>query len=457
MATEAAAVPATSNFKLYLGWGVGTLGASLLLNGFSFLVLYYLTTVLGLGAALAGTLIGASKIWDIVTNPLMGVLSDRSETRWGRRRPFLLLGAAVSGLAFAGLYSLGTTAFADSLPVITILLIALGTGYTIFNVPYMAMPAEMLDDYHERTKLMSYRVFFIGIGTLVGGAAGQRIVELAGGGAEGYAFMGMLIGAGIFLFMAMAFFGTAKARFTLRTKVRYPFMQQLKLGLANRPFSMLLGTKFTQLFGLASNTATAVFVIRFVMEKENPGAWLLWFGVASMATQILSIPLWLQVTKLFEKRRTYIFATVLFVLASLSWLLANPAEPLWFFLLRAAIKGLAAGGLLLMGQSMLPDTIEYDYRSTGLRREGIYSGLYSIVEKAAFAISPAILGVALQFLFGFDSKTAAQSTEAVDGIRYAAAFLPALYFTLSLPFLFAYRLTEAQLRAMPDPAAARAG
>ena len=456
MATEAAALPATSNFKLFIGWGIGTLGASLLLNGFSFLALYYLTTVLGLGAALAGTLIGVSKVWDVFTNPLMGMVSDRTETRWGRRRPFLLVGAVVSGLAFAGLYSLGTTSFSNSLPVITLLLIALGTGYTIFNVPYMAMPSEMLDDYHERTKLMSYRVFFIGIGTLVGGAAGQRIVELAGGGAEGYAFMGMAVGAGIFLFMAATFFGTAGARFTLRSKVRYPFSEQLRLGLANRPFSMLLGCKFTQLFGLASNTATALFVIRFVMEKENPGVWLLWFGIASMLMQILSIPLWLRVTKLFEKRRTYIFSSVLFILASLSWLLANPAEPLWFFLLRAAVKGLAAGGLLLMGQSMLPDTIEYDYRSTGLRREGIYSGLYSIVEKAAFAISPAILGVALAY-FGFDSKAAVQTGEAVDGIRHAAALLPALYFALSLPFLFAYRLTESKLRAMPDPLVEKPG
>ncbi|MCB1623805.1 MAG: MFS transporter [Pseudomonadales bacterium] len=445
-----------NNFKLYLGWGVGTLGASLLLNGFSFLALYYLTTVLGLGAALAGTLIGASKVWDIFTNPMMGMLSDRSETRWGRRRPFLLLGAAVSGLAFAGLYSLGTTSLSGSLPVITILLIALGTGYTIFNVPYMAMPAEMLDDYHERTKLMSYRVFFIGIGTLVGGAAGQRIVELAGGGAEGYAFMGLAVGAGIFVFMAAAFFGTARARFTLRTSVRYSLAEQLKLGLANRPFAMLLGCKFTQLFGLASNTATAVFVIRFVMEKENPGAWLLWFGVASMTLQIASIPLWLKITRRFEKRLTYILSTVLFVIASLSWLLANPAEPLWFFVLRAAVKGFAAGGLLLMGQSMLPDTIEYDYRSTGLRREGIYSGLYSIVEKLAFAISPAILGFALAY-FGFNSKAPTQTPEAVDGIRHAAAFLPALYFALSLPFLFAYGLTEKKLRAMPDPALVKSG
>ena len=119
-------------------------------------------------------------------------------------------------------------------------------------------------------------------------------------------------------------------------------------------------------------------------------------------------------------------------MVSLSWLLADPQEPLWFFTLRAALKGVAASGLLLMGQSMLPDTIEYDYRRTGLRREGIYSALYSFVEKVAAALAPSILLV-VYALVGFQSRAAVQTPEAVDGIRWAAALLPCLYFSLSIP------------------------
>src|SRR5262245_14955605 len=85
------------NFRLlHLSWGIGTLGASLLLNGFAFVALFYLTTELGIAAALAGILIGGSKVWDAVSNPLMGWISDRTETRWGRRRPYLLAGAVVA-------------------------------------------------------------------------------------------------------------------------------------------------------------------------------------------------------------------------------------------------------------------------------------------------------------------------------------------------------------------------
>lgn len=446
MATEAATLGATSTRGLHLGWGIGTLGASLLLNGFSFLVPYYLTTVLGIAAATSAALLFSAKVWDIFSNPLMGVISDRAETPWGRRRPFLLAGAIVAGLSFAALFSLGLTPFANNLLVVGLVLVLVGTGYTIFNVPYMAMPAEMIDDYRERTRMMSYRVFFIGIGTLVGGAAGQRIAELFGGGVEGYSMMGLCIGAGILVFMGAAFVGTSRARFATREKERVPFMAQMRTGLANKPFLALIATKFTQLFGLFTATATAIFVVRFVIGQENPGVWMLYFGVFSMAAQILTIPLWIRIAQVLEKQRTYMLATVLFSLIALSWLLAGPEEPLWFFCLRAALKGVAASGLLLMGQSMLPDAIEYDVRRTGLRREGVYSGLYSLVEKIAAALAPTIL-LLVYAACGFESKAAVQTPEAIDGIRIAAGVLPCIYFALSLPCLYFYRLTEESLKS----------
>ena len=118
------------------------------------------------------------------------------------------------------------------------------------------------------------------------------------------------------------------------------------------------------------------------------------------------------------------------------------------FCLRAAIKGLAAAGLILMAQSMLPDVIEYDYRSTGLRREGVFSGWYSFVEKVASAFAPSFLLLGYAW-FCFQSKAPVQTQEAIDGIRYSAAFLPCLYFGLSLIPLAFYKLTLRELEAMP--------
>jgi len=288
-------------------------------------------------------------------------------------------------------------------------------------------------------------VFFIGIGTFLAGGLAQRVAEWYGGGARGYALMGLWFGAAILVFMAATFFGTAGANFTTREKRRAPFMEQVRTGLANRPFVALIGTKFLQLFGLFTNTATAIFVVKFVIGEENPGTWMLYFVGFAGLLQILTIPLWRQLAIRLEKQRTYMIATALFCLVSLSWLLAGPHEALWVFCLRAAFKGVAASGLLLMGQSMLPDAIEYDYRRTGLRREGIYSALYSFVEKIAAAIAPSVL-LLVYASVGFQSRAPVQSEAAIDGIRIAAAALPCLYFGLSIFCLAGYRLTEKMLK-----------
>ena len=436
---------ANPGWRLHFGWGIGTLGASMLLNSFAALQLFYLTNVLGIAIATASLVLFAAKIWDWIANPLMGWISDRTQTRWGRRRPYLLLGGLVAGGAFIVFFTSALTPVSQSLVLVTLSLALVGTGYTIFNVPYMAMPSELVDDYKERTKMISWRVFFIGIGTMIG-VSTQRMAELLGNGPEGYARMASYVGIGILFFMAWSFFGTAGGRTYVRDKQSVSFLEQLRLGLQNKPFAALLGTKFTQLFGLFTSTAMSIFVVKYVLGKDNPGEWMILFTAVSFVAQTISIPAWTWMTKRYEKRATYMIATMVFSIASLSWLVASPQETVTFFCARALIKGFAAGGLLLMGQSMLPDTIEYDFRKTGLRREGVFSGLYSIVEKVASSFAPTLLGLGYAW-FGFQSKAPTQSVEAIDGIRYCAAFLPCFYFAISMIPLYFYRLTERELKA----------
>jgi GPH family glycoside/pentoside/hexuronide:cation symporter len=227
---------------------------------------------------------------------------------------------------------------------------------------------------------------------------------------------------------------------------RVTFSEQLKTAIANKPFMALLAVKFVQLFGLFTSTAMSFFLVKFVLGKDQPGDWMVMFLVVSTLAQVLTIPFWRQLSQRIEKQKTFALAVVMFSLSSLTWLLASPAETVWFFCFRAALKGFAAAGLILMAQSMLPDVIEYDYRTTGLRREGVFSGFYSFVEKVASAFAPSIL-LLVYAAYGFQSKAPVQTAEAVDGIRYAAALLPCLYFGASLIPLWFYRLTEADLKS----------
>jgi GPH family glycoside/pentoside/hexuronide:cation symporter len=448
-ASEPNSLLADPNWKLHLGWGLGTIGASILLNSFAALQAAYLTTVMGIAAATAGGLLFIAKLWDIFSNPLMGWLSDRTETRWGRRRPYLLLGGIISGLAMMLFFSSALTPIAQSQVLIVLTLAMVGTGYTVFNVPYMAMPSELSNDYRERTRMMSWRVTFIGIATLIGASA-QKVAELLGEGAIGYARMGVLYGALTLVFMAWPFFGTASAPTRPRDVKRVSFGEQLNTAFANKPFMALLAVKFVQLFGLFTATAMSFFIIKFVLGKEKPGTWMVIFLVASTIAQVATVPFWRKLSLKIEKQKTFSLAVVVFSVTSLSWLIATPAEPMWVFCLRAALKGFGAAGLILMAQSMLPDVIEYDYRKTGMRREGVFSGWYSFVEKVASAFAPSLLLLGYAW-FGFQSKAPVQTQETIDGIRYCAAFLPCLYFGLSLIPLSFYKLTQRELESMPLP------
>ena len=163
-----------------------------------------------------------------------------------------------------------------------------------------------------------------------------------------------------------------------------------------------------------------------------------------------AMPAWLAASRRFGKRNTYALAISLYLPTVLSWLLSTPEESMTWFVLRGVVMGVATGGILLMAQSMLPDSIEQDFRLTGLRREGAFSAVYSFVEKTAFAFGPLVVGSLLS-LMGFDRDAGAEQTgSALLAIQLAAAVIPAVMGGLSALMLIGYRLDETG----PDPAEA---
>jgi GPH family glycoside/pentoside/hexuronide:cation symporter len=425
-------------WRLRVGWGVGSLGGTALINSVTFLALFYFTLVLGMSPAVAGTLLFITKCYDIATDPLMGIVSDRCDTRWGRRRPFLLIASAVSAGSILMLFNPPDLAGTAMTVYIGAALLLYATGYTIFNIPYLAMPAEMTSDYHERSRLMSARVVFASLGILVGGALAPAMVTWFGGGRVGYASMSYVLAAIIGVAMAASFFGTRTAAHTRHVSKVMSFGEQWSLAIGNRPFIILILSKLLHISGVAVSISSLLFLVTVVLQRETVA--LGSFGLASTAGTLVSIPAWLWLSNRFGKRNTYILGVTVYVPILLSWLATGPDEAFALFLIRGFAIGVATGGLTLTAQAMLPDTIEHDARRSGLRREGTFTSIYSLMEKTAFALGPLTIGLLLE-ASGFSPGSAEGPTaETIRAILIATAIIPAAASAASAVILKFYSL-----------------
>ncbi len=464
-------------------FGLGTNGTSTLIGVTGIFLLFYMTTMLGIDAALAGGLIFVVKMYDLVIDPFLGHLSDRTRSRLGRRRPYLFVGAFVAGLSCYLMFAVPPIEGQGPLLLYYgAMLLLFATGYSIFSVPYLSMPAEMTTDYHERTRLMSFRTFFGAVGLLFGTAIAPVIVGLAspkqvqgavaavvlrptdpaldcvmgtaaeqraGGTLEGYAVMGAVLGVVVFLSMLLCFFGTARAPFAQRTEANEGGMlAQIRMTLRNRPFVLLVTGKILQLTGVTAFSASLAFFAQYVVQMT--GAQLgMFFGLFSLGT-MLSIPGWLVAAKRFGKKHTYIAAVVLFICFDLG-LFAAGKGTVGLVLALGLLIGISGGGLILLGVSMLPDTIEYDFRTTGVRREGVYAGVWSTIETASAGVATLLTGLLLSssgFIKTSAGQMACQPQSAVDAIAIAVAVTPAALMAISLLFLTRYDLTQERLAAL---------
>jgi GPH family glycoside/pentoside/hexuronide:cation symporter len=428
--------------RLILGWGIGSLGASTLHNGVGFLALYFLSQVMGLAPATAGALILAAKVYDIVLDPVMGVVSDRTRSRLGRRRPWLLVGALLSGAAFVLLFNPPVPTGAGLMASAALALVLYATGYTVFGIPYLAMPAEMTGDYHERSRLMSARTVCLSLGILAGGALGPVLAAAFGGGATGYRSMSLVLGALITGTMLLAFLGTRRARATAPPDLALTLREQWSTALGNRPFLVLIAAKFCHLTGVAVSMSSLIYLVTLLLGR--PESAMAGFVLASAVGSIGSMPLWLALSRRLGKRNAYWLATAAYLPVLLSWWLAAPGESEALFLARGLLTGLATGGLTLTAQSMLPDTIAWDHARTGQRREGSFAAVYTVSEKLASAGGPFLLGLVLQA-----ADTGPAEAAQPGAILLAAVLVPAAATALGALALAGYDLDRPSRRDQP--------
>ncbi|MBN1881954.1 MAG: MFS transporter [Deltaproteobacteria bacterium] len=437
-----------------LGYGIGDFGANLAFLTTLFYLLYFFTDVFGIEAKVAGIIVLASKSWDAVSDPLMGTISDRTKSRWGKKRPYLLFGALPVGIAFMLLFY--SPQFGGSEEVIARYRIIWGvltyilfcTTITVVNVPYAALTAAMTRDSHERSVITGYRMSFGIVGTLVAAGATLPLVGLFGGDdpIAGFRTLGMCYGAVLTVVTLIAFGATRETvtdvTIDVGTQMR-PYEYVLTV-VKNRPFMILLVG--TLMYMLAMNTLAAVvaYYFKYNLKAENLIAFA---NMGIFIPALFSIPLFVSIGKKASKKLAYNLGmgTVGAMLVVL-FFFAEKSLVLTFICLAVAGMGLSTNWL--SPWAIIPDTVEYSEWKLGIRNEGILYGVFFFVFKLGAALAGFLVGRVLDFV-GYMANQP-QTDQSLLGIRLLFTLFPVCFIILGITIMSFFPIDAKRHREMID-------
>ncbi|MGP3911231.1 MFS transporter [Nonomuraea sp. 10N515B] len=453
MNAPAGSTPAVSR-GVRLGYGVGSFCTATVNAVPGLLLLYYMTNFLAVPAWLAGVVVTAPKVWDLVVNPMVGRWSDRTVSRWGPRRPWLLAGActlpAAFFLVFAGPPLTGVPAAA----YVGVCFLATATAYALFEVPYKAMPGEMTHDYHERTSLLQWRMVFIAAATAVSGVLAPAIATSEGedGTLGSYRLMAATIAIIMLAAMLGSFFGTARAPMTGAPEADHGgWREQFAAIKGNSAFLWLTVLSCTQMLAVSMMLAGAPYFATYTIGSSKATQTLF---AALVGPMLLTMPLWVRLSRRFGKRGAMLTGTLLFGCGTTATMATPLFGAVWAHV-TVALVGVGYAGLQLLQFSMLADVIAADAARTGKRRAGVLTGLWTAIESAVSSSGALIFGVILSiggFIESEPSRPVQQPDSAVTAVLIGLTAVPALIIFASVLMVLKYRLTPPVV-PVPDASA----
>lgn len=423
-----------------LGYAAGSIASGTYGTVPGLLMLPYLTDTLGVEAALAGLIVFAPKAWDFLVNPVAGRWSDRWHGAGGRRRPFVLWGGIGMAFAFAAMF-LGPVAptTAGALWVVAFFLVS-ATAFAFFQVPYLAMAAELTGDYHERTRLLSGRVIVLTLVILLVGATAPLLVESLGR-PDGYRLMAVVMAVVIAFGAVSAWWGTRGAPLAGTSAPGGRFSEQLRIVLADPQARWLVATFVLQGVAMTMVLAGIAYFSRHVLE--TPSATALIF-VGCVAPALIVTPLWSRFARRFGKRRSLMWASILCATGLVLMVPVAVTASLVLLVIAAVLIGMGYSGAQLFPLAMLADVAAEDERRSGENRIGLISGVWSGVDLLGSAFGPAVFGVVLSIggYVATAGTTVVQPETAGVAVVVGFALLPAALFAVSLVPLSRYRLDD---------------
>ena len=420
-------------------YGFGDIGFSMTSTIIAAYFPIFLTDVVGIAPAIAAIGLFIGKSWDYINDPLVGYLSDRTRTRWGRRRPFLLFGALPFGLAFAFLWWRPPFETQTALVVFyTFMFVLFDAASTFVGMPYFALTPELTEDYDERTELTGYRMFFSILGGLISFVVPMMIIgSMSPENADNVFRMGLIFGAASFIPLYLVFLGTKEKPYFKKLE-RPKLLASLKSAVKNRPFVFSAVIYLFTWTSMHIIEANLLFYIKYVVQRE--GLTEIIMGTI-FVTAILSLPLWDWISKKFNKRLAYIYGIAFWAVVQILLITVTASTSVAVLLALCFLAGIGVGAAHVLPWAMIPDAIEVDELETGKRHEGMFYSLVTLASKTTNSIAVPLALAVLDFS-GYIPNAAVQPASTLAGIRWVVGPIPALLLVGGIIFAIFYPLSR---------------
>ncbi|HEY9645636.1 MAG TPA: MFS transporter [Chroococcidiopsis sp.] len=455
--------PEKLSLSTKLAYGAGDLGPAITANITVIFLLIFFTNVAGIPAALAGSILMVGKIWDAINDPIIGILSDRTQSRWGRRYPWIIFGAVPFGLFFflqwlIPHFSNDPTVNQWGLFWYYVAIAIVGnTFYTIVNLPYIALTPELTRDYDERTSLNSFRFSFSIGGSILSLLIALGIFSLVKSDQPNqYLILGLTCAILSIAPLYWCVFGTwrhvnAVSRrrqieaedFDTDDSESLPYLEQMRIVFSNRPFLFVIGIYLFSWLALQNTVAIIPYFVVNWMGLSNQT-----FTTVILAVQVTALAMlfiWAEISKRVGKKAVYFMGMSLWIIAEIVLFFLQPGQLVLMYVL-AILCGFGVSTAYLIPWSMMPDVIELDELRTGQRREGIFYGFMVLLQKIGLAVGVFLVGQTLGWS-GFLETTAGQPApvqpaSALFAIRLLIGPIPAVILLGGVILAYFYPITR---------------
>lgn len=446
-----------------IGYGLGDMASSMFWKLFGMYLLFFYTDVFGISAAAVGTMFLVTRIWDALNDPLMGIIADRTQTRWGKFRPYLLWIAVPFGvvgvLTFTTPSGLGDS---GKLVYAYITYTAMMMIYTGINVPYASLLGVMTPDTKERTTLSSFRMLFAYLGSFIALLMIEPLVEFfsrEASGADAVALgwqHAVMVIAAICVVLFFGCFFLTKERVKPIAEKSKSLKSDLKDLLKNRPWWILMGAGISALIFNSIRDGATIYYFKYYIRQTDSFelfdwdismTWTTLYLVIGQIANMIGVTCAAPVANRLGKKNTYMWAMIMASVMSVLFYWFTPGDMVLIFVFQTLIS-ICAGIVFPLLWSMYADIADYSELKTGRRATGLIFSSSSMSQKFGWTIGGALTGWLLAY-FGFEAN-AVQTEYAQSGIRMMLSFFPAVGTLLSILFVACYPLSEHKVREIEE-------